>query len=78
LFDEFTAYVKKCQDERKDTGGTAAIFPCTLDIVKDAIFNRGAPIIIGVTVTAGFLKIGTPLCVPEKDVSNFLIYVDFN
>lgn len=67
MFDEFTAHVKACQDERKDAGGTAAVFPCALEVVKDAVFNRGAPIIIGVVVTAGFLKIGTPLCVPEKD-----------
>jgi len=69
LFDEFTAYVKMCQDARKDTGGTNAIFPCALEIVKDAVFNRGAPIILGINVKAGVLKIGTPLCVPEKDVS---------
>jgi len=74
LFDEFTAYVKKCQEDRKDSGGNAAIFPCVLEIVKDAVFNRGAPIIIGVSVTAGFLKIGTPLCIPEKDVSLIYIY----
>jgi len=67
LFDEFTAYVKKCEDERKDKGSTDAIFPCALEIVKDAVFNRAAPIIIGVTVKAGFLKVGTPLAVPEKD-----------
>lgn len=71
LFDEFTAYVKKCRDDRKEAGGSEAIFPCMLEIVKDAVFNRSAPIIMGVTVKAGFLKVGTPLCVPEKDVSCF-------
>lgn len=71
LFDDFTAYVKQCQNDRKEGGGGNAIFPCALEIVKDAVFNRGNPIIIGVNVTAGMLKIGTPLCVPEKDVSNF-------
>lgn len=69
LFDEFTAYFKACQDARKDSGGTAAIFPCVLEIVKDAVFNRGDPIIVGVNVKAGVLKIGTPLCIPEKEVS---------
>lgn len=77
LFDQFTEYVKKCQDERKDAGSNAAIFPCALEIVKDAVFNRSAPIIIGVSVTAGFLKIGTPLCVPEKEVSIFLVKLTF-
>ena len=69
LFDEFTAYVKACQDERKDSGGTAAIFPCVIEPIKDAVFNRGDPILIGVTVKAGMLRLGTPMCVPQKDVS---------
>jgi translation initiation factor 5B len=69
LFDEFTAYVKMCQDARKDGGSHNAIFPCALEVVKDAIFNRGNPIIIGVNVTAGCLRLGTPLCIPEKEVS---------
>lgn len=67
LFDEFTAYLKACQDDRKSAGGTDAIFPCTLEVVKDAVYNRKAPIILGVTVTAGQLKIGTLLVIPEKD-----------
>ena len=67
LFDEFTAYVKHCQDSRKEEGGTTAIFPCALEIVKDAVFRQSNPIIMGVTVKAGILKIGTPLCVPERD-----------
>ena len=67
LFDEFTAYVKACQDNRKEAEGGGAIFPCAIEMVKDAVFNRANPIIIGVNVTAGQLKIGTPLCVPEKE-----------
>lgn len=67
LFDEFTAYVKACQDARKDNGGGAAIFPCALEIVKDAVFNRQNPIILGINVKAGILRVGTPLCIPEKE-----------
>eukprot|EP00347_Sterkiella_histriomuscorum_P017153 403350465 len=66
LFDQFTEYVKKCRDERKTDEGTKAVFPCLLEIVKGAIFNNKNPIIIGVTVKAGILKVGTPLCIPEK------------
>lgn len=73
LFDEFTAYVKKCQDDRRDSGGVNAVFPCILEVVKDAVFNRGNPIILGASVKAGFLKVGTPLAIPEKDVSLFLL-----
>jgi translation initiation factor 5B len=53
LFDEFTLYLKQCQDERKNSGGTDAVFPCMLEIIKEAVFNRKAPIILGVNVIAG-------------------------
>jgi translation initiation factor 5B len=33
LFDEFTVYVKKCQDERKGDSGTKAVFPCILEVI---------------------------------------------
>jgi translation initiation factor 5B len=75
LFDEFTAYVKLCQDQRKEGGAHNAIFPCALEIVKDAVFNRGNPIIIGVNVTAGVLRVGTPLAIPERDVSSFIYFI---
>ena len=48
-----------------------------LEIIKDAVFNRQDPIIIGVKVKAGFLKIGTPLCIPEKDVSFSFFIINF-
>ena len=67
LFDQFTEYVKQCQDERMNQGSKDAIFPCALEIIPDFIFNRSDPIIIGVNVKDGMLKIGTPLCVPDKD-----------
>lgn len=67
LFDEFTEYYKICQEERKNAGGGAAIWPCTLEIIPDFVFNRQSPIIMGVNVTAGTLRVGTPLAVPERE-----------
>lgn len=66
MFDEFTEYVKKCRSERKGEEGSKAVFPCLLEIVKGAVFNSKNPILIGVTVKAGILKVGTPLCIPDK------------
>mmetsp|Transcript_10516 Transcript_10516/g.10586 ORF Transcript_10516/g.10586 Transcript_10516/m.10586 type:complete len:176 (+) Transcript_10516:563-1090(+) len=66
LFDEFCEYLKKCVDERKNDEGSKAVFPCILEIVKDGVFNGRKPIIIGVNVKAGILKVGTPLCIPDK------------
>lgn len=36
-------------------------------MVKDACFNTKSPIVIGVNVTEGVLKVGTPLCIPMRD-----------
>lgn len=37
-------------------------------ILCQAIFNKRDPIVLGVTVEAGVLRTGTPLCVPTKEV----------
>ena len=78
LFDQFTEHVKKCREERKTDQGSKAVFPCLLEMVKGAMFHAKDPIIIGVTVKAGILKIGTPLCIPDKGVSisKVLTYIE--
>ncbi len=44
------------------------MFPCLIKIVDaNAIFNTKDPIVIGVNVLAGVLRLGTPLCVPDKE-----------
>ena len=53
LFDSFTEYVKVCKEERMNKGNKDAIYPCVLEVMKDAIFNRKDPIIIGVNVLKG-------------------------
>ena len=37
--------------------------------MPDFVINRKAPIIMGVEVLDGQLKMGTPICVPSKEVS---------
>lgn len=38
-----------------------------MEIIPEFVFNRSNPIIMGVNVTAGTLRIGTPLAIPEKE-----------
>lgn len=77
MFDQFEEYVKKCRDERKSDEGSKAVFPCILEMVKGAIFHVKDPIVIGVTVKAGILKIGTPLCIPDKGVIIYFLLITF-
>jgi len=41
------------------------VFPCVLRILPQYIFNKKDPIVIGVEVVEGILKLGTPLTVPS-------------
>ena len=36
--------------------------------MPEFVINRKAPIIMGVEIVAGQLKMGTPICVPAKEV----------
>jgi translation initiation factor 5B len=67
LFDDFTDYVKICEEERKKELGSKAVFPCLLEIVPDSVFRSKKPIMLGVQVKSGVLRVGTPLCVPDAD-----------
>jgi translation initiation factor 5B len=38
-----------------------------LEIIKENVFNKKSPILMGVNIKAGILRVGTPICVPTKD-----------
>lgn len=67
LFDRFTAYMKDREEQRKKELADQAVFPCALKIVPGCIFNARDPIVMGVNVTEGTLRVGTPLCVIGPD-----------
>lgn len=60
LFDEFTAYQTKMNEERKKELIHDAVYPCHLKTIQ--LINKRNPMIIGVEVVRGTLKIGTPIC----------------
>ena len=67
MTDFFFKYVDECKHERRVKEGKEAVFPCVLKQV--AVFRKSDPIVLGVDVEAGVLKIGTPLVVyHEKGV----------
>lgn len=53
--------------ENRRKHANQAIFPVKLRILPDMVFNKRAPIVIGVHVEAGLLREGTPICVPSRD-----------
>jgi len=67
LFDQFTKYMEEVTETRRRDQAPSAVFPCTLKIVPGCIFNKRNPIVIGVDVVEGQLRIGTPLCVVNAE-----------
>ncbi|KAJ1769791.1 eukaryotic translation initiation factor 5B, partial [Coemansia sp. RSA 1824] len=46
-----------------------AVFPCVLKMVRDAVFNKRDPIIIGIDVVEGQLRLNTPVCVVRTNAT---------
>lgn len=67
LFDMFVKYRSDLKEKNREMYKNAAVFPCKLKILPQFIFNSRDPIVVGVSIEAGVLKEGTPLCVPSKD-----------
>jgi translation initiation factor 5B len=65
LFDKFTAHMKQLEEQRKEDSKMLAVFPCVLHPV--AVFNKKDPIVIGVDVVDGNLKLLTPLAAIKKN-----------
>ncbi len=63
LLDQYKAFVEEIRAKDKETFSGEAIFPVQLSIVPNCIFTKRSPLILGVHVDSGTLKIGTPLCV---------------
>ena len=68
---QFTAYLEEIKQQKREAMRNIAVFPSIVKILPDCIFNKKDPIVLGVEVTEGILKIGTPLCIPDKD--DFLV-----
>lgn len=65
LFDAFTAYQEKLLEQRRKDFMEYAIFPCVLKTIQ--IINKRNPMIIGVDVVEGTVRVGTPICAVRKD-----------
>lgn len=65
LFDKFTAHMKQLEEQRKEDSKMLAVFPCVLSPI--AVFNKKDPIVLGVDVIEGSLKITTPIAAIKKN-----------
>ncbi|CAH0001260.1 unnamed protein product [Clonostachys byssicola] len=65
LFDSFTKHMEEQLERKKEESKMLAVFPCVLKPV--AVFNKTGPIVIGVDVTDGQLKINTPIAAIKQN-----------
>lgn len=75
LQDKFIKYREEQKRKKQEEFKNIAVFPCKLRVLPQFIFNSRDPIVVGVSVEAGLVKNGTPICVPSKDVSMFFFIV---
>ncbi len=62
------AHRERVKKENQDKYRHLAVFPCKLKVLPQHIFNSRDPIICGIIVEDGFVRLGTPICVPSKEV----------
>lgn len=57
LFDQFKAYIDNLKEEKKKEAAEDAVFPCVLKIMPNCVFNKKDPIVLGVEVLEGIVKV---------------------
>ncbi|CAK1361084.1 Eukaryotic translation initiation factor 5B [Cercospora beticola] len=65
LFDSFTDHMSKLAAQKKEESKMLAVFPCVLRPV--AVFNKKDPIVVGVDVVEGNLRLHTPIAVVKQN-----------
>jgi len=66
LEEMFQKYLEELASEKKSNLADQVVFPCILSIIADHIYKTRNPIIVGVKVEEGIIKIGTPIVVPSQ------------
>jgi len=68
LFDQFQAYINQYRNAQREAALSSndAVFPCIIEIIPEFVFNKKGQLVFGVTINDGVLRLGTPLCVPDK------------
>lgn len=66
LFDQFKAYIDGIKEEKKKEAAEEAVFPCVLKILPNCIFNKKDPIVLGVDVLEGTVKVCFTCCLRTR------------
>jgi len=67
LTDMFEKHLKEQKKRKQEELKEIAIFPAKMSIMPDCIFAKRDPIVVGVKIDEGQLRVGAPICVPNKE-----------
>ena len=69
LFDQFKVYIDGIRNAQRAAALSTndAVFPAVLEIIPEFVFNKKTQLVFGVNVVDGQLRLGTPLCVADKN-----------
>lgn len=65
LFDKFTDHLDKMKKMRREQVNDDVVFPSISRILPQHVYNKKDPIVVGVDVLEGILRVGTPLVVKK-------------
>jgi len=65
---------EELRQKKRQENAHLAIFPCKLRILPQHVFKTRDPIVVGVSIEDGVLKVGTPLAVPSKEVYCSMVF----
>lgn len=69
LFDKFVGYLDELKQKKREEFKDVAVFPFKMKILPQFIFNTRDPIVVGVKIESGFVKMGSPVCAYCEEAS---------
>lgn len=67
LLRDYKAYLNETQANNKKKNAALAVFPAEVQVIPNCVFNSRSPLVLGVEVKRGELRLGTQLCVRKSN-----------
>lgn len=68
LVDQYRAHISDTIASEKAEHAREVVFPCALEIIPTCIFTKRSPLVLGVEVKQGSLRLGTPLFAKKSKI----------
>merc|ERR1711879_420492 len=72
LNDMFVAHLQALEEEKRRLHAGEAVWPVVMEIMPEHIFNKKDPLVFGVYIVEGTLRLGTPISAIREPENLFL------